>query len=104
MASYLKILLLFIFVAAPALDIAFLDNKEPPNHIAESFHNTENQVPLGDTDLHCICHVIHHGMAFGKAVNRDVVALSDVTWPIAEGVLHGLHPKPGLHPPSTQLS
>jgi len=104
MASYFKILLLFIFVAAPALDIAFLDNQEPSSHIAESFHDSDNQAPSGEADLHCICHVIHHGTALGKALNRDIAALLAVRWPIADDISQGLHPKPGLHPPSMQLS
>ena len=104
MVSYLKILLLFIFVTAPALDVAFLDNQEPTDHIAESFHTTENQIPIGDADLHCICHVIHHGIAYGKVISRDIAALRRVTWPITDDISQGLHPKPGLHPPSIQLS
>lgn len=103
MAKYLKILLLFIFVTAPALDIAFLDGQEPTDHIAESFHDSENQAPSGDIDLHCICHVIHHGIAFGKVASRDILTLHR-TWPITDEIVQGLHPKPGLHPPSIQLS
>lgn len=104
MAKYLKILLLFIFVTAPALDIAFLDSQEPTDHIAKSFHDSENEAPSGDVDLHCICHVIHHGIALGKVVSRNVVALRGITWPITDDISQGLHPKPGLHPPSIQLS
>jgi len=104
MAKYLKMLLLLIFVTAPTLDIAFLDNQESADHFSEAYHDEVDQNKDAATDLHCICHVIHNGFAFGKVTAHVVAALRGVRWSFADNVLQGLHPKPGLHPPSFQLS
>ena len=104
MAKYLKILLLFIFVTAPALDIAFLDNQETTDHFSEAQHDTMKHDEGSSVDLHCICHVLHHGASIGKHDALKADSIHFKTRRIATLAVIGQHPKPGLHPPSTTLS
>jgi len=104
MAKYLKILLLFVFVTAPALDIAFLDNQETTDHFSEAQHDTVKHEEGSSVDLHCICHVLHHGASIGKNNTQNMVGIHIKTRRITTLAVIGQHPKPGLHPPSTTLS
>jgi len=104
MANYLKILLLIIFVTAPVLDIAFLDSQEPVDHFSEAFHGDDNPGQAGEADFHCICHVLHHGASVGKISSQEFADNHVKAGPFADVLGSGLHPKPGLHPPSIQLS
>lgn len=104
MVKHLKILLLFIFVTVPALDIAFLDNQEPSDHYSEAYHDAGGQHDEAAADLHCICHVIHHGVSMGRVASLDASNKHFKARPIAAILGHGLHPKPGLHPPTFSLS
>lgn len=104
MAKYFKILLLFIFVTAPALDIAFLDSQESADHVSEAYHDTINLDEDASVDLHCICHVIHHGVSISKAVALSIKDTHFKTRQVMSVAINGLNPKPGLHPPSTTLS
>ena len=104
MAKYFKILLLFIFVTAPALDIAFLDPQESDDHISEAYHDTVNHEEGASADLHCICHVIHHGVSIAKVTALTINNAHFKTRQVATTAINGLNPKPGLQPPSTKLS
>lgn len=104
MAKYFKILLLFIFVTAPALDIAFLDNQESADHLSEAFHDTVEHTEDAATDLHCICHVIHHGVSVGKVTALTISDIHFKSRKMTTIAVLGLNPKPGLHPPSSALS
>jgi hypothetical protein len=104
MTKYFKILLLFIFVAAPVMDIAFLDPQESADHVNEAYHDAVDHEEDASTDLHCICHVLHHGASDGKIGTLVIHDMSFKTHRIANFAIDGLNPKPGLHPPSTILS
>ncbi len=104
MAKHFKILLLFIFVTAPAMDIAFLDAQESADHFSEAYHDTVDHDQDADADLHCICHVIHHGASIGKNDALKADGSHFKTRRVATLAIIGQHPKPGLHPPSTTLS
>ena len=104
MAKYFKILLLFIFVTVPALDIAFLDNQESADHFSEAYHDTVVHDEDAATDLHCICHVIHHGVSVGKATTLTISDMQFKSRKVTTVTIDGLNPKPGLHPPSIALS
>tara|TARA_R110002096_G_scaffold153565_9_gene317396 strand:+ start:815 stop:1129 length:315 start_codon:yes stop_codon:yes gene_type:complete len=104
MAKYFKILLLFIFVTAPALDIAFLDNQESVDHFSESYHDTVDHDKDAAVDLHCICHVIHHGVSIDKVAALTISDMHFKKHQTTNLAVNGLNPKPGLHPPSTTLS
>lgn len=103
MAKYLKILLLFIFVTAPALDIAFLDPQESVDHVGETYHDMVNHTEDASADLHCICHVIHHGVAIGKTAAPSIRDTHFKTRKMTSVAINGLNPKPGLQPPSIAL-
>lgn len=103
-AKYFKILLLFIFVTVPALDIAFLDNQESTDHFSEAFHGTVEHDEDAAKDLHCICHVIHHGVSVGKAAALTISNIHFKSRKITTIAVLGLNPKPGLHPPSSTLT
>ena len=104
MARYLKILLLFIFVTAPALDIAFLDNQESTDHFSEVYHDSKGHDEEAAADLHCICHVFHNGFAIDKIAALAISDLHFKKHQTTNLAVNGLNPKPGLHPPSTTLS
>jgi len=104
MAKYLKILLLIIFVTAPALDIAFLDPQESVDHVSEAYHDAADQDGDVTTDLHCICHVIHHGVSVGKTAVLSINYTRIKTRQVTSITINGLNPKPGLQPPSITLS
>jgi len=104
MAKYLKILLLFIFVTAPALDIAFLDPQEAADHVSEAYHDAVDHAEDATADLHCICHVIHHGVSIGKAAALTTEDTHFKTRQVTSIAINGLNPKPGLQPPSITLS
>jgi len=104
MVHYFKILLLLIFVTAPALDIAFLDSQESVDHYSESFH-ADKKSELGIAgDFHCICHILHYGTATGKISFQSSDGIYFKAWPYEDIVGYGLHPRPGLRPPSSTLS
>lgn len=104
MAKYLKILLLFIFVTAPALDIAFLDPQESADHVSEAYHDAIDHEEDETADLHCICHVIHHGVSIGKATALSIGDTHFKTRQVTSVAINGLNPKPGLQPPSITLT
>ena len=104
MAKYFKILLLFIFVTVPALDIAFLDNQESDDHFSEAYHDTADHEEEASADLHCICHIIHHGVSIAKVTVLTINNEHFKTRQVATTAINGLNPKPGLQPPSTKLS
>jgi len=104
MAKYSKILLLFVFVTAPAMDIAFLDAQESTDHYSDAYHDTVDYDQGATTDLHCVCHVIHHGISIDKVSALTKSDLQFKTRQVNSLVVSGLNPKPGLHPPSTILS
>ena len=104
MAKYLKILLLFIFVTAPVMDIAFLDPQESADYVSEAYHDTVDHEEDASADLRCICHVLHHGASDGKIGALVIHHVSFKTRRIANFAIDGLNPKPGLHPPSSILS
>lgn len=104
MAKYLKILLLIIFVTAPALDIAFLDPQESVDHVSEAYHDAVDHEEDETADLHCICHVIHHGVSIGKAAALSIGDTHFKTRQVTSVAINGLNPKPGLQPPSITLT
>jgi len=104
MTSYLKILLLLIFISAPALDIAILDNQEATDHLSEAFHEKKIPQQPEEIDLHCICHVLHHGVTVGKVFIRELTGTRKKISLFSNAIAIGLHPKPGLHPPTREFS
>ncbi len=103
MANYFKILLMFVFVTAPVLDIAFLDNREATGHMSQEFQPGGHPEQGNSVDIDCICHVFHHGASFATGASHDFVASHFKAGPFENNIIRGLHPKPGLHPP-TRLS
>lgn len=104
MAKYLKILLLFIFVTAPFLDIAFLDSQESVDHFSEAYHDIVKHEKVAPADLHCICYVIHHGAYICKTAALTIDETHFKTRRVANIAANGLNPRPGLQPPSATLS
>lgn len=94
---------MFVFVTAPTLDIALLDSQEPDDHFTESFHSVEASQQSVDKDLHCNCHIIHHGTFFTKVKPFFQHVGAVKLRPVPTQRADGLHPEPGLHPPSRSL-
>lgn len=103
MVRFLKILLLLIFVTAPTLDIALLDAQEPDDHFTESFHAAETSHQSADRDIHCNCHIIHHGTFLTRVKTFFRIGEATKLRPAPAQRAIGQHPEPGLHPPSHTL-
>ncbi|PHS69457.1 MAG: hypothetical protein COB22_08820 [Cycloclasticus sp.] len=99
MTKHLKILLLLIFVTVPALDIAFLDGLEASDQLSHEAHSKGDQEIDVATDIHCVCHVLHHGGTITKTTSLDARQLHIGNGPFEDQTAVGLHPKPGTPPP-----
>jgi hypothetical protein len=104
MTKYIKIFLLFVFVSAPVLDTAFLDTQEPSSHLTTTVQTVDYSAQNTGTDIHSFCHVMHHGVAIDKVPSQGFADSRFKAGPFADLTAHGLHHKPGLQPPSLQLS
>jgi len=104
MANFLKILLLFVILTVPALDIAFLDPHENDNHYTEAVKTADTSGLPAKADFHCICHVIHVGAHVLATIVIETPELGARRFRLSAVLANGRRPAPGLHPPSTLLS
>ncbi len=86
------------------LDAAFLDAPAVADHTNEAFHDVEKPDQNIGLDAHCICHVLHHGIAGEKLSAQGFGDRHIKPGPFADLVAHGLQHKPGLQPPAHQIS
>ena len=98
MAQYIKILLLFLLVLTPALDAAGLDAPADAALSSLVLHD-DGSDPAADIDVHCVCHVLHHGL-----IAHPVTAMSKIqprfkAAPFVNTAASGLQPQPVTPPP-----
>jgi|GEM_PF-1701549 len=104
MAKYFKILLLFIFVTAPALDIALLDSQAAASQFSVTYQDDIDQGDPAVSEQDCICHVLHQGVFASKVTSTTINIMNFKAFRLASVAVLGLNPKPGLRPPSLSFS
>ena len=90
-------------MAVPVFDLVIMDPLEFSGQHSEVDHSDVN-IGTSDMDLHCMSHGFHHYVSIGVDTYSHVSDLVIKTTPFFDLIASGLHPKPGLHPPTQNLS